>query len=79
MVRIDLLGGGLDALAVANQQFGFALAAEEMTYLVDAFKALGRNPTDVELMMLRSQQRTLQTQILTLASSLTASHRREPV
>ena len=51
MVRIDLLAGGLDALAVANQQFGLALAAEEMTYLVDAFKALGRNPTDVELMM----------------------------
>ena len=51
MERVDLLGGGLAALSEANQRFGLALATEEMTYLLDAFKALGRNPTDVELMM----------------------------
>jgi len=76
MVRIDLLAGGLDALAVANQQFGLALAAEEMTYLVDAFKALGRNPTDVELMMFaQANSEHCRHKILTLASSLMASHR----
>src|SRR4029078_6442402 len=30
---------------------GFALTPEEIDYLVQAFTTLGRNPTDVELMM----------------------------
>ncbi|WP_423906677.1 phosphoribosylformylglycinamidine synthase [Candidatus Spongiihabitans sp.] len=51
LVIIDLLGGGLKALKVANEKFGFALSAAEQSYLVDSFKSLGRNPTDVELMM----------------------------
>ena len=51
MDHVDVLGGGKDALLKANIQFGLALAADEIDYLVDAFNALGRNPTDVELMM----------------------------
>ena len=47
----DVLGGGKEALVKANIQFGLALAADEIDYLLDAFTQLGRNPTDVELMM----------------------------
>ncbi|HSC63050.1 MAG TPA: phosphoribosylformylglycinamidine synthase, partial [Caldimonas sp.] len=50
-VAIDVLGGGRDALAAANRDFGLALSADEIEYLLDAFVALGRNPSDVELMM----------------------------
>lgn len=48
---IDILGGGREALVQANQEFGFALSADEIDYLVDSFQQLGRNPHDVELMM----------------------------
>ncbi|GEN28680.1 phosphoribosylformylglycinamidine synthase [Halovibrio variabilis] len=48
---VDILGGGRDALAEANQTLGLALADDEIDYLVDAFNELGRNPSDVELMM----------------------------
>ncbi len=48
---IDLLGGGRDALVEANQSLGLALAADEIDYLVHSFTGLGRNPSDVELMM----------------------------
>ena len=34
-----------------TREFGLALADDEIDYLVDAFRGLGRNPTDVELMM----------------------------
>ncbi len=55
MVHVDVLAGGLNAgkaaLDQANQEFGLALAADEIDYLVNAFTALKRNPTDVELMM----------------------------
>ncbi len=51
MQHVDLIGGGKAALVAANAAFGLALAADEMDYLVNAFTALGRNPTDVELMM----------------------------
>ena len=49
--HVDVLGGGKDALVQANTQFGLALAADEIDYLANAFTTLGRNPTDVELMM----------------------------
>ena len=49
--HIDLLGGGRAALAQANRSFGLALADDELDYLAQAFNQLGRNPTDVELMM----------------------------
>ena len=48
---IDVLQGGKAALEAANTEFGLALAADEIDYLVDAFTKLKRNPTDVELMM----------------------------
>ena len=49
--RVDILYGGREALVSANINLGMALADDEIDYLVDAFVALGRNPTDVELMM----------------------------
>ena len=48
---IDVLAGGKGALEAANSEFGLALAADEIDYLVNAFTQLERNPTDVELMM----------------------------
>jgi phosphoribosylformylglycinamidine synthase len=51
MEHVDVLGGGRAALEAANRQFGLALADDEIDYLVQAFGALQRNPTDVELMM----------------------------
>ena len=48
---IDVLAGGKSALEQANTEFGLALAADEIDYLVNAFTQLKRNPTDVELMM----------------------------
>ena len=34
-----------------NATLGLALSPDEIDYLVDAFRELGRDPTDVELMM----------------------------
>ena len=48
---INVLQGGKAALERANTEFGLALAADEIDYLVNAFTQLQRNPTDVELMM----------------------------
>nr|VFK29133.1 MAG: phosphoribosylformylglycinamidine synthase [Candidatus Kentron sp. MB] len=41
----------LKVLEAANRKLGLALGAEEMVYLSDGFAELGRDPTDVELMM----------------------------
>jgi phosphoribosylformylglycinamidine synthase len=51
MEHVDVLGGGRAALERANTDWGLALADDEIDYLVNAFTTLGRNPTDVELMM----------------------------
>jgi phosphoribosylformylglycinamidine synthase len=51
VASVDLLAEGRSALEAANTGLGLALADDEMDYLVDGFRALGRNPTDVELMM----------------------------
>ena len=51
MEHVDVLRGGRAELEAANTRFGLALADDEIDYLVNAFTALGRNPTDVELMM----------------------------
>ena len=51
LVHIDVVADGRNALVLANQQFGLALADDEIDYLLAAFVQLGRNPTDVELMM----------------------------
>jgi len=49
--EIDLLGGGRAALEAADRELGLALAPDEIDYLVENYRALNRNPTDVELMM----------------------------
>ena len=48
---VDILGGGKDALLAANAEMGLALSSDEVDYLLDNYRALNRNPTDVELMM----------------------------
>lgn len=49
--RIDLLTKGRAALDKANRELGMALSDDEIDYLFASFSNLGRNPTDVELMM----------------------------
>jgi phosphoribosylformylglycinamidine synthase len=49
--HVDVLGQGRAALEQANTQFGLALSVDEIDYLDAAFRQLGRNPSDVELMM----------------------------
>jgi phosphoribosylformylglycinamidine synthase len=51
LIRVDLLTGGREALVRANSDLGLALSADEIDYLTESFRALGRDPTDVELMM----------------------------
>lgn len=51
LVSVDVTGGGREALLAANGELGLALSDDEIDYLVESFVALGRNPTDVELMM----------------------------
>ena len=48
---VDILGDGKSALLEANQLWGLALSEDEIDYLLASFSELGRNPTDVELMM----------------------------
>jgi phosphoribosylformylglycinamidine synthase len=48
---ISLLAEGRTALVNANHQLGLALSEDELDYLAQSFEVLGRNPTDVELMM----------------------------
>jgi len=51
MERVDVLGRGREAIVEADTAYGLALSVDEVDYLVDAFTGLGRNPSDVELMM----------------------------
>ena len=48
---VGIIEQGKQALIQANSTLGLALSADEIEYLTDSFLALGRNPTDVELMM----------------------------
>ena len=48
---VDILKGGKSALNQANLDLGLALSADEVDYLLENFVRIGRNPTDVELMM----------------------------
>jgi phosphoribosylformylglycinamidine synthase len=48
---VALGSDGRAALARANDTMGLALAPDEIDYLCDAYRTLGRDPTDVELMM----------------------------
>ncbi|MCB1890235.1 MAG: phosphoribosylformylglycinamidine synthase [Rhodocyclaceae bacterium] len=51
LTTVDVLGGGKPALEAANGELGLALSDDEIDYLADNFTRVGRNPTDVELMM----------------------------
>ena len=48
---IDLLARGANAIEDANVALGLALSTDEIDYLAGYFGSIGRNPTDVELMM----------------------------
>ncbi|WP_334106529.1 phosphoribosylformylglycinamidine synthase [Methylobacillus sp.] len=48
---VDILSDGKAALEAANAEMGLALSPDEVDYLVENFQRMGRNPTDVELMM----------------------------
>ncbi len=50
-ISVDVLHGGRVALERANGELGLALSDDEIDYLAESFLDLGRNPTDVELMM----------------------------
>jgi phosphoribosylformylglycinamidine synthase len=51
LTTIPLLAKGRSALESANATLGLALAQDEIHYLDAGFRALNRDPTDVELMM----------------------------
>ena len=42
---------GRESLVQANKDLGLALSADEIDYLLESFRRLGRDPSDVELMM----------------------------
>ena len=48
---LPFAAGGRAALVRANSELGLALAADEIDYLADNYRRIGRDPTDVELMM----------------------------
>ena len=48
---VDVLGAGRGALEAANIDWGLALSPAEIDYLAAHFLAVGKNPTDAELMM----------------------------
>ena len=51
LATIAVLEAGRDALVQADESLGLALSADEIDYLLTSFQDLGRDPTDVELMM----------------------------
>lgn len=51
MRTVAVQAHGRDALAEANTSLGLALSEDEIDYLTQSFTSLGRDPTDVELMM----------------------------
>ncbi|MBW2231042.1 MAG: phosphoribosylformylglycinamidine synthase [Deltaproteobacteria bacterium] len=51
LTLVDVLGSGREALVQADKELGLALAEDEIDYLVDSFRVLERNPSDIELMM----------------------------
>jgi phosphoribosylformylglycinamidine synthase len=48
---VPVLAAGRAALEHGNRELGLALAEDEIDYLLESYRALGRDPTDVELMM----------------------------
>ncbi len=51
MASVAVGTGGRQALVEANSSLGLALSDDEIDYLVAAFAAAGRDPSDAELMM----------------------------
>jgi phosphoribosylformylglycinamidine synthase len=51
LATVDVIGGGMAALERADREMGLALSPDEIEYLVEQFRRMRRNPTDVELMM----------------------------
>jgi phosphoribosylformylglycinamidine synthase len=51
LATVPVLAGGRAALEQANAAMGLALSADEIDYLLDVFRRLARDPTDVELTM----------------------------
>ena len=51
MQTVPVAANGREALVRANVEMGLALSDDEIDYLLDAFKRIKRDPTDVELMM----------------------------
>ena len=51
MQTVGVIAQGKSALLEANMTLGLALSEDEIDYLTQAFTELGRDPTDVELMM----------------------------
>lgn len=51
LLTVSVVEQGRDALVQANTTLGLALSVDEIDYLTESFKTLGRNPSDVELMM----------------------------
>ncbi|MBJ6609042.1 MAG: phosphoribosylformylglycinamidine synthase [Candidatus Thiothrix moscowensis] len=49
--HLDISGDAVAALQTANVDWGLALSPDEIDYLAENYAELGRNPTDVELMM----------------------------
>ncbi len=51
LAHVTLMRDGRDALTRANLDLGLALSDDEIDYLLGAYRELGRDATDVELMM----------------------------
>jgi len=51
LARVDVLARGRPALESANRSLGLALSEDEIDYLLEAYRELGRDPTDAELTM----------------------------
>ena len=51
LATVDVMSAGRAALQQANGLWGLALSEDEIDYLLQAFTQLGRNPSDVELLM----------------------------
>jgi len=51
LLTVSIIEQGRDALVSANKELGLALSNDEIDYLTESFTDLGRNPSDVELMM----------------------------
>ncbi|HEX3063577.1 MAG TPA: AIR synthase-related protein, partial [Usitatibacter sp.] len=77
LATIDAMGRGRAALEESNAAMGLALAPDEIDYLLESFAHLGRNPTDVELMMF-AQANSEHCRHKIFNASWTVDGRREP-